>query len=51
MKEYKCCICKDLNYGWGNNASPVKKGRCCDNCNLNKVIPARLKLLQGRITK
>ena len=27
----------------GNNAYPVKVGRCCDDCNWNQVIPARLK--------
>jgi len=26
----------------GNNAEPVKEGRCCDNCNWNVVIPRRL---------
>lgn len=27
----------------GNNTEPVKSGRCCDNCNIMRVIPARLK--------
>ena len=25
----------------GNNAEPVKTGRCCDKCNLTEVLPAR----------
>jgi hypothetical protein len=29
----------------GNNAQPVKNGRCCDVCNSTKVIPARIKEL------
>ena len=48
----KCCICNeeikpDQVTGWnqGNNAEPVKEGRCCDDCNNTKVIPARLKEL------
>lgn len=43
MKKIKCCICGKKFYGWGNNPTPIKrKGKCCDNCNLIKVIPARL---------
>jgi len=45
----RCCLCKKeievkRGYSGGNNASPVKDGRCCDICNETKVIPARLKL-------
>jgi hypothetical protein len=44
----KCCLCKKqipIVRGWkfGNNAQPLKEGRCCDDCNVKKVIPARLK--------
>ena len=30
--------------GWdqGNNAEPVKAGRCCDDCDQRKVIPRRM---------
>lgn len=43
----KCCLCKkeiEVRGGWdsGNNALPLKRGRCCDECNSKKVIPARL---------
>jgi len=37
-----CCICGKEYDGYGNNAEPVKAGRCCDDCNINQVIPARL---------
>lgn len=37
-----CCICGKEYIGYGNNAEPVKAGRCCDDCNINQVIPARL---------
>ena len=44
-----CSICKgDLgsNAGWdfGNNAWPVNRGRCCDDCNSAFVIPARISI-------
>lgn len=39
----KCCICNKIINGYGNNPWPVKDdGECCDNCNMTKVIPARL---------
>ncbi len=42
-KKYICCICKMPFTGYGNNPDPVKKrGRCCDSCNAEKVIPARI---------
>jgi len=36
-----CCLCGSITRSFGNNASPVEKGRCCDTCNTTKVIPAR----------
>jgi len=49
----ECVICKGTiesvrdgngNVVWeeGNNALPVKEGRCCNVCNFTEVIPARL---------
>lgn len=38
----KCCICGKKIIGYGNNAEPVKKGTCCDECNMTVVIPARI---------
>ena len=37
-----CVICNQEYTGYGNNAEPVAKGYCCDKCNMEKVIPARL---------
>jgi DNA-directed RNA polymerase subunit RPC12/RpoP len=43
----KCVICGKEFEGYGNNPWPVKsRGRCCDECNLNVVIPARLKMVK-----
>ncbi|MDR0384434.1 MAG: hypothetical protein LBH47_03885 [Christensenellaceae bacterium] len=47
---YKCCLCGKKCYGWGdrkqygNNPSPLadKRENCCDKCNAELVIPARL---------
>lgn len=40
-----CSICQTLFSGWGNNAQPVNDGRCCDKCNRDIVIPARLMMI------
>ena len=45
MEEHICCICGKRFIGYGNNPEPVKsfeEGVCCDECNKNVVIPARL---------
>ena len=41
-----CCLCGEEFEGYGNNPAPVKEsGECCDRCNAEKVIPARLEAL------
>lgn len=42
----KCSICGMKFIGEGNNAEPVNHGRCCDDCNMMEVIPARLAQLK-----
>lgn len=43
IESWKRCVLCDHNFvGCGNNAEPLKKGQCCDQCNI-KVIRARLK--------
>lgn len=55
MNNYKeegiCCICGRTYTHWGNNADPVKNGRCCDICNNLYVIPARIDEIQNRKNK
>ena len=41
-RRYKCVLCEKTFSGYGNNAQPITEGRCCDDCNLIKVIPKRL---------
>jgi len=41
-----CVICRKEIIGYGNNAAPLKKGYCCDDCNLKFIIPIRLKAAQ-----
>ncbi len=47
-KEKQICIlCGAEIDGFGNNPEPVAsfdQGRCCDKCNRNLVIPARIKM-------
>lgn len=51
MDKYRCCICNKVLYDLGNNAEPIRKGRCCDECNRVYVIPARLKDVEMREVK
>ena len=39
-----CVICGDTIERYGNNAAPIADGICCDQCNKEKVIPARIKM-------
>ncbi len=41
----KCCLCGQEFEGFGNNPWPLnndENARCCDKCNAEKVIPARI---------
>ena len=42
----RCVLCSKVfthEYIGRNNAHPLTKGECCDECNLSKVIPTRMK--------
>jgi len=45
----KCSLCGGLYVHWGHNPQPLKdlEERCCDRCNHEKVIPARMNLPEG----
>lgn len=43
----KCSICGKEYKGYGNNAEPVNKGKCCDKCNFQVVIPTRMEKVFG----
>lgn len=43
--KHKCPICHRTYTGYGHNALPVWPGRCCDKCNRDYVIPARMAML------
>jgi len=40
--HFKCCLCKKRSAGYGNSAEPEANGRCCDDCNYERVIPSRM---------
>lgn len=42
VEKQNCVICGKTIVGFGNNALPVAQGKCCDKCNQEVVIPARL---------
>lgn len=50
--HFTCCICGKEFIGYGNNPYPVVEhplgNRCCDKCNDEVVIPARLKKMQEK---
>ena len=41
-----CSICHGPYVGHGNNAWPFQAGRCCDECNDQIVVPARIALIK-----
>lgn len=42
-----CILCDGEITNYGNNPWPLtENGRCCDECNAHKVIPARLELVR-----
>jgi hypothetical protein len=52
MKPYVCCICKEDKVGYGNNPNPVEeKGKCCDKCNIEIVIPKRIEELDSLLNR
>ena len=45
ITKYTCCICGKEVSGWGNNPWPINNDpdkKCCEECNMTKVIPARI---------
>ena len=44
LKAHVCAICGKNYHGFGNNAEPLKTGRCCDACNV-LVIEKRMENL------
>ena len=46
VEEKKVCsICGKVFVGFGNSASPINDGICCDNCNSTVVIPERIRAI------
>jgi hypothetical protein len=43
-EKIKRCLCDKVVNEFGNNAEPlIEDGICCNKCNWEKVIPARIK--------
>jgi hypothetical protein len=44
-----CSICGEPYTRFGHNAEPINHDRCCDKCNQDVILPARmLRRRQGR---
>jgi hypothetical protein len=42
-RKKTCVLCKQKFEGHGNNPAPLlEEGRCCDDCNVNTIIPVRV---------
>lgn len=42
-RHRRCVLCGEILEGYGNNPQPIKRrGECCQKCNEERVIPARL---------
>lgn len=43
----RCCICNGLIFGLGHKTREfANDGRCCDDCNIEVVVPLRIKKLE-----
>lgn len=44
MSDKRCVICEmEMRADeWGHNAWPIVDGQCCDTCQHNHVLPARI---------
>ena len=43
LPEHKCPLCGNKFRGYGNNPRPLDiKGKVCDECNVNVIIPLRI---------
>jgi len=52
MKPVQACsICGGAIVGLGNGAQPVNDGRCCDRCNLQRVLPEKVRRMQAHDAK
>ncbi len=47
---YTCCLCDKECQGFGNNPAPIKKGKCCDDCNSEYVIPIRIMCMTSDVS-
>lgn len=43
-----CSVCDNYFVGKGYNSYPLIVGRCCNNCNLEKVLPFKIMILVNR---
>lgn len=42
MKHCVICEVEMKDSDWGHNAWPVADGQCCDQCQRDQVLPARI---------
>ena len=48
-EDKKCCLCGKHFLEWGNDPWPLKEeGICCNKCNAEKVLPARIEMIYNK---
>jgi|694.fasta_scaffold27486_11 hypothetical protein len=45
---FDCCVCHKQVKQFGNNALPIKQGKCCNRCNEMFVIPVRAMIIRTK---
>lgn len=49
MKSFRCKICRKYVKEPGNNPAPLfERGKVCNSCNVQYVLPARIKQFEER---
>jgi len=47
---YTCVLCDHRGFGYGHNPAPLRRhGRCCEECNFDEVIPARISMSEAEL--
>jgi hypothetical protein len=42
-EPFRCSLCGLMSTGWNCNGLPLTVGNCCERCDRERVIPARIR--------
>lgn len=46
IDRFTCVICMVQFDGYGHTTEPIRRGRCCNRCNDQVIIPARIRAMR-----